>query len=430
MTYEEALAYIFSVKWTGSKPGLSRTKELLSLMGDPQKSLSFIHVAGTNGKGSTCAMLYSMLRAQGYRVGLYTSPGLKRYNDRMQVNGQEISEETLASIVEEIRPFADGMEDSPTEFEMTLAIAMAYFQREKCDVVVLEVGMGGELDATNVIDSPLAAVITPLGMDHVKELGPTLSDIARAKAGIIKPGTAVVCAPQPEEAKAVIQKTAEKKGCVLSFSDPDSLRITHISLKGITFDYKEYKGLFLPMAGTYQPNNAALAITVLQVLRERGLAVSDEAIVSGLSRVCWPGRFEVLGEDPLFILDGAHNPHGMAAAVQSIKNQFSGKPVLILTGALADKDVTGMYSMLLPYAKRFFTITPPNPRAMDTKELAKLLRSLGGEATAFPTIEEGVHAAVAEAKSTRIPVVALGSLYFSQTVRECYQKEVDKEEKD
>ena len=377
MTYEEALAYIFSVKWTGSKPGLSRTKELLSLMGDPQKSLSFIHVAGTNGKGSTCAMLYSMLRAQGYRVGLYTSPGLKRYNDRMQVNGQEISEETLASIVEEIRPFADGMEDAPTEFEMTLAIAMAYFQREKCDVVVLEVGMGGELDATNVIDPP------PCGGDHAVRYGSCQRAWSHpfghreGEGGHHQTGNGGDLRAPAGGSEGSDPKDGGKKRMRTLFSDPDSLRITHISLKGITFDYKEYKGLFLPMAGTYQPNNAALAITVLQVLRERGLAVSDEAIVSGLSQVCWPGRFEVLGEDPLFILDGAHNPHGMAAAVQSIKTQFSGKPVLILTGALADKDLTGMYSMLLPYAKRFFTITPaksPGDGGNRVSEASLLLR--------------------------------------------------------
>ena len=192
MTYEEALSYIHSVNWQGSKLGLERTQELLERLGNPEKKLKFIHIAGTNGKGSTAAMLASIMEKAGYRVGLYTSPFIDRFNERMQVNHQQIPDQTLANLTEYIRPFADAMDDSPTEFELITALAMEYFLREKCEIVVLEVGMGGALDSTNVIESPEAAVIAAMGLDHVRELGPTMADIARAKAGIIKPGCGVV----------------------------------------------------------------------------------------------------------------------------------------------------------------------------------------------------------------------------------------------
>ena len=240
MNYEEALEYIHHVSWTGVKPGLSRTFELLDRMGNPQKQLKFVHIAGTNGKGSTAAMTASILEKSGYRTGLYTSPFIHRFNERMQVNGESITDEELAELTEWIRPMAETMEDSPTEFELITALAMEFFRRQVCDIVVLEVGMGGELDSTNVIDTPEMAVITAIGLDHTAELGDTLGKIASAKGGIIKACGDVVIYPQAEEAEIVLKQMAEEKYCHVF--QPDFSAITPVSetLSGQTFDYGKY----------------------------------------------------------------------------------------------------------------------------------------------------------------------------------------------
>ena len=219
MNYEEAMQYIHAVQWAGHKPGLTRTRTLLAALGDPHKRMKFVHVAGTNGKGSTAAMLASCLQAAGYRVGLYTSPFINRFNERIQVNGEQISDEELVRLVETIRPAADAMADVPTEFEIITALGMLCFAEQHCDIVVLEVGLGGALDSTNVIDPPECAVITALGMDHVKELGPTIADIAAAKAGILKPGSPVVSYGGVPEADAVIARTAAEQNAPLHVVD-------------------------------------------------------------------------------------------------------------------------------------------------------------------------------------------------------------------
>ena len=225
MNYESALEYIHAVQWADHKPGLSRTRTLLAALGDPHKRLRFVHVAGTNGKGSTAAMLASCLQAAGYRVGLYTSPFINRFNERIQVNGEQIPDDALVRLVERVRPAADAMADVPTEFEIITALGMLWFAEEKCDIVVLEVGLGGTLDSTNVIDPPECAVITALGMDHVKELGPTIADIAAAKAGIIKPGSPVVSYGGVPEADAVIARVAKEQNAPLTVVDLSRLKV-------------------------------------------------------------------------------------------------------------------------------------------------------------------------------------------------------------
>ena len=230
MNYESALEYIHAVQWAGHKPGLSRTRTLLAALGDPHKKLRFVHVAGTNGKGSTAAMLASCLQAAGYRVGLYTSPFINRFNERIQVNGEQIPDDALVRLVERVRPAADAMADVPTEFEIITALGMLWFAEEKCDIVVLEVGLGGTLDSTNVIDPPECAVITALGMDHVKELGPTIADIAAAKAGIIKPGSPVVSYGGVPEADAVIARVAREQNAPLTVVDLSRLKVEGLSL--------------------------------------------------------------------------------------------------------------------------------------------------------------------------------------------------------
>ena len=421
MTYEEALSYIHSICWKGSKLGLDRTRELLGKLDDPQKELKFIHIAGTNGKGSTAAMLSSILEEAGYRVGLYTSPFINRFNERMQVNHQPIPDEELAALTEYVRPHADAMADSPTEFELITALAMVWFARQKCDIVVLEVGMGGELDSTNIIDVPEAAVIAAMGLDHVKELGPTMADIARAKAGIIKEGGRVVSYGGNLEADEVIAAVCRARNASLCQPDFSAIVPGDFSLEGQTFSYKGWRGLRIPLVGAYQMNNAAVVLETVEVLRQRGWSVSDEAVRKGLADTRWPARFEVLRRDPVFIVDGGHNPHGIRATAESLRRLFPGRKITFVTGVMADKDVEHILGLIVPLAEQFFTVRPDNPRAMDAGELAARIEAMGAKATACASVQDGVDRAI-QAEGPHGVACALGSLYMSGEVRSCFGK--------
>ena len=421
MTYEEALSYIHSICWKGSKLGLDRTRELLGKLNDPQKELKFIHIAGTNGKGSTAAMLSSILEEAGYRVGLYTSPFINRFNERMQVNHQPIPDEELAALTEYVRPYADAMADSPTEFELITALAMVWFARQKCDIVVLEVGMGGELDSTNIIDVPEAAVIAAMGLDHVKELGPTMADIARAKAGIIKEGGRVVSYGGNPEADEVIAAVCRARNASLCQPDFSAIVPGDFSLEGQTFSYKGWRGLRIPLVGAYQMNNAAVVLETVEVLRQRGWSVSDEAVRQGLADTRWPARFEVLRRDPVFIVDGGHNPHGIRATAESLRRLFPGRKITFVTGVMADKDVEHILGLIVPLADQFFTVRPDNPRAMDAGELARRIEAMGAKATACASVRDGVDRAI-QAEGPHGVACALGSLYMSGEVRSCFGK--------
>lgn len=421
MTYEEALSYIHSICWKGSKLGLDRTRELLGKLDDPQKELKFIHIAGTNGKGSTAAMLSSILEEAGYRVGLYTSPFINRFNERMQVNHQPIPDEELAALTEYVRPHADAMADSPTEFELITALAMVWFARQKCDIVVLEVGMGGELDSTNIIDVPEAAVIAAMGMDHVKELGPTMADIARAKAGIIKEGGRVVSYGGNPEADEVIAAVCRARNASLCQPDFSAIVPGDFGLEGQTFSYKGWRGLRIPLVGAYQMNNAAVVLETVEVLRQRGWSVSDEAVRQGLADTRWPARFEVLRRDPVFIVDGGHNPHGIRATAESLSRLFPGRKITFVTGVMADKDVEHILGLIVPLADQFFTVRPDNPRAMDAGELARRIEAMGAKATACASVQDGVDRAI-QAEGPHGVACALGSLYMSGEVRSCFGK--------
>ena len=421
MTYEEALSYIHSICWKGSKLGLDRTRELLGKLDDPQKELKFIHIAGTNGKGSTAAMLSSILEEAGYRVGLYTSPFINRFNERMQVNHQPIPDEELAALTEYVRPHADAMADSPTEFELITALAMVWFARQKCDIVVLEVGMGGELDSTNIIDVPEAAVIAAMGLDHVKELGPTMADIARAKAGIIKEGGRVVSYGGNPEADEVIAAVCRARNASLCQPDFSAIVPGDFGLEGQTFSYKGWRGLRIPLVGAYQMNNAAVVLETVEVLRQRGWNISDEAVRQGLADTRWPARFEVLRRDPVFIVDGGHNPHGIRATAESLRRLFPGRKITFVTGVMADKDVEHILGLIVPLADQFFTVRPDNPRAMDAGELAARIEAMGAKATACASVRDGVDRAI-QAEGPHGVACALGSLYMSGEVRSCFGK--------
>ena len=411
MTPEEALSYIHSVCWKGSIPGLSRTRELLEKMGNPQNQLQFVHIAGTNGKGSTAAMTASILRKAGYRTGLYTSPYIFRFHERMQVDGQCISDEELAEITEFVKPLAESMEDHPTEFELVTCIAMEYFKRHHCDVVSLEVGMGGELDSTNVIASPLVAVLTNIGLDHTEFLGDTLEKICETKSKIIKPGTVAVTYREKPSVEAVIDARCKEVGAKWMPADFDSIHLVSASLEGQVFDWGSYLGIHLPLLGKHQLYNAAVVLTIVKALRERGLTISDEAMREGIASVSWPGRFELVARNPLFIVDGGHNPQCIEALVNNVRDYLGGKRLTILTGVLADKDYGDMYQDMAQYAAEFVTVTPPNPRALPAQELKAYLERFGKPVTACDTVAEGVAQAKKLAGADGV-VLAYGSLYM------------------
>lgn len=418
MTGEEAIAYIHAHGWQAHAPGLGRIRELLRRLGDPQRDLRFIHVAGTNGKGSVCACLASVLEAAGCRVGLNTSPHLERFHERIRVNGAEISDEALGAVTDRVRSAAQDMPEHPTEFELITAAAFLHFLERRCDVVVLETGLGGALDASNVIDTPELAVLTAMGVDHAALLGPTLRDIAAAKAGIIKPGGTVVSRGGCPEADEVFRQTCRERGAQLTELDLSRLTIRRLDLGGAVFDFAPWENLTLPLAGTYQPQNAALALTALEVLRTKGWRISDEAVRRGLESVRWPGRFEVLSRDPVFLLDGAHNAHGMRAAAESLRALFPGKRLTFLLGILADKDAGEMLDLLAPLAKRVLVLRPDSPRAMDPAALCALLAQRGVDARPCAGPEEGM--ALAEEETG--PICALGSLYLCGEIRSAWFK--------
>ena len=418
----QALAYIHSTSWKGSVPGLSRTRQLLSKMGNPEQKLRFIHVVGTNGKGSTCAMLASVLQTAGYRTGLYTSPYIFRFHERMQVNGQPISQKELEEVTEFVRPLADSMEDKPTEFELITCIALEYFCRQKTDIVVLEAGMGGALDSTNVIPAPEVAVICNIGLDHTEYLGSTLPEIARTKAGVVKEGTPCVLYPSTGEVEETVRQVCREQNAPLTVADFSLLRPRKNSLEGQEFSWGKTENLHLPLLGEHQLHNACVALTALELLRGKGWKISEEALRRGLADTSWPGRFQIVRREPLFIVDGGHNPQCMEALCKNLEIYLPGRDITVLTGVMADKDKEGMYPPLLPYIARFVTVTPANPRALEAEKLAEYLQNLGKEAVACPTVASGVKTALEKAREHDGVVLTCGSLYMLGEVVESLPK--------
>ena len=450
MTYTQALDYIHSTCWKGSRPGLERTIELTSRLGNPQDSLKFIHVAGTNGKGSTSAMLAAILQKAGYKVGLYTSPFILRFNERMRIDGQDIPDAELAEITEFVKPHAEAMADTPTEFELITAIALVYFARNACDYVVFEVGMGGRLDSTNIIppETVVASVITGIAMDHTAFLGDTPEKIAAEKAGVIKEGVPVIyggnhppvgsphighserrteCKPKDLSyiscGQVIRAKAADMHAPYLE-TDHTQLANIRSDLFGADFDFPPYKNLHVSLSGLYQPHNAANVLTVINVLRNRGLTIPETAIREGLASVTWPARFEVLSKSPLVIADGGHNPEGIDAAIASVKAYFKEEKILLLTGVMADKDYTHMVSRMAEVAAQAFCVRPTNDRALDPAAYAETFRKMGIPAEGYATVADGVKAAMETAEREGKALLCLGSLYMYGEVREAVLDEV------
>ena len=426
MNYQETLAFIHSTDWKGSMLGLDRMRELMDRLGHPEKRLRFVHVAGTNGKGSTCAVLSSILCSAGYKTGLYTSPHLVKVNERMRVNGEDMPDEDLILAAEAVKAAVTGMADSPTEFEIITAMAFWYFARERCDIVVLEVGLGGRMDATNVIDPPEVAVIVNLGLEHTDVLGDTLAKIAGEKAGILKSGCAAVAYRSEDEALDVIKAVCAERSIPLRVARFETLVPRNRSLKGQSFDWGEYENLTLSLPGEYQLYNAVTALEAALALRERGWSISDDALRRGLAEAKWEARFELLSEHPLFLADGAHNPQCTAALAESLDRFLPGKKVVFLTGVLADKDYKDMLSDLAPCFAKIYTVTPNCPRALSAEELQKEAR-FHTDAEAADSVASAIRKAVDYADENNLAgVVVCGSLYLAAEARPLLLKEAEK----
>jgi dihydrofolate synthase / folylpolyglutamate synthase len=415
MTYNEAIEYIHETYKFGSKLGLENILKLLSLMGDPHKKVKVIHVAGTNGKGSTSSIITKILAEAKLNVGFYSSPYLEVFNERIRLNGENISNEDLAEVTGFTKEAVDKMVAEgyphPTEFEVVTAIAFEYYMRKAVDVVVLEVGLGGRLDSTNVCDNPLVSVITPIDYDHVDMLGETLAEIAGEKAGIIKQDSICVIHPQLKEAEDVIIKRCAELNTRLVIAPTDMINITKYDEFGseFTLNDNDYK---LGLLGEHQTRNAAVAITVANALRESyEFEISDEDIRNGLMKATWPGRLEVIGRRPTVIIDGAHNLHGAKGLAHAVSTLFNGRKVIAVVGILADKDYKGILDEMMPYSNEVIVTEPNNFRKMPAVELAEAIRAYGKAPMIEPSIKSAIDRSFAIAGPDDV-ILFFGSLYM------------------
>lgn len=423
MTYKEARAFIDEAAKNGYVFGLDTERELLRRLGNPQDDLKFVHIAGTNGKGSTLAFVSAILKEAGYRVGRYTSPEVFHYRERFQVNEAYISEEALARLAGQVYQagqsmLADGLAH-PTRFEVETAIAFLYFREMNCDIVVLETGLGGLTDATNVVRTTLVSVFTPISLDHMEYLGNTLEEIASVKAGIIKPDTVAVSAVQKPEVRTVLQETCERQHTRYLEVQKEKITDIHDGFEELSFSYGELKHLRLSLSGTYQIGNAATALEVVHALGELGFPVTEEAIRRGLSQTVWMGRFSVVARHPLFVVDGAHNRDAAERLLETLDKYFSRKRKIFIIGVLADKEYDYMMSLLTPLAEQIITVmTPDNPRALSAETLAEDIRKYNPHVEAADSLKTAVRLARAYAEEDDL-ILAFGSLsYLGKLIRE------------
>lgn len=419
MTYKEAIQNIESLHRFGPRPGLERISRLMDRLGNPQNALRFIHVAGTNGKGTTCTLLASVLHCAGYRTGLFVSPHVMDFRERMQIDGHMISQEELVSLADRVSPIIREMKlqgDGVTEFEAVTAMALLWFAQKKCDIVVLEVGLGGRLDATNVIPTPLVSVITSISLDHTKILGDTVEQIAYEKCGIMKENGVTVSYPNQDiKALEVIRKiAAERHNRFVDAADAGAEEISS-DIDGTELYWHGVR-LKLPFLGSHQVKNAATALSVLDVLRETGYTIPNEAIIQGFSSAVLPARFEVLSHSPIVILDGAHNPAGTAALAETVRRYLAGKDIVAVMGMLQDKDVDTALKKLCGLFSCVITTEPPGPRALPADALAQRWQQLGTCAESAGGYDAALQMAQERLKPNGA-VVICGSLYLAGELR-------------
>ncbi|MCL2753553.1 MAG: bifunctional folylpolyglutamate synthase/dihydrofolate synthase [Defluviitaleaceae bacterium] len=393
---------------TDVRLGLGQVSQLLMLLGNPHKELKYVHVAGTNGKGSTCAMLSHVLTAAGHKTGLFTSPYISSPAEMISINNTPISGERLDELIAQISPHFDVMEDMPTEFEILTAVALLYFHQQNCDIVIMEVGMGGRLDATNIIPPPIVSIITPIGMDHTEYLGTTIEKIATEKSGIIKRGThACFVHPQtPAVEKIIRHKCHEQDVTMLSLNGEIEVKVRKL----LAHQYP------VSLQGPHQIYNATAVLLTIVKLQSKGFKVSNEALYEGLANTKFDGRFEILQKEPAFIVDVAHNVQSVEAAVAALQSLYPEKKVTFIFGVLADKDYKRMTEVLMPLAKQFFTVTPDSERALPASELAAYISTQNTNVVACESIEEGVKMALKATNQSDV-ICALGSSYLLNQVR-------------
>lgn len=416
MNYKEAITYMESINNYGIVPGLENITELCRRIGNPQEKLSFVHIAGTNGKGSTLAYISTILKNAGYRVGRYISPTIFEYRERIQVNQRNITQAALCEGVELLKQACDEMTAEgfphPTPFEVETALGFWYFEKKKCDIVVLETGMGGLMDATNLIITTKVAVLASISMDHMAFLGKTLGKIAAQKAGIIKPGCIVVSMKQETEAMAEIEKAAAEKNCPLFVADADKASKVRFGIEKQQFDYGDLKKLEITLAGKYQIENAVLAVEVIKALSKAGFPVKESDLRKGLKETVWKGRFTVIAKKPYFIVDGAHNEDAARKLAESIEFYFTNRRIIYIMGILKDKEYEKIIALTQQYADQIITITPPdNKRALHGYELAKEVAQVHPNVTAVDSLEEAVETSYLLAGRDDV-IIAFGSLSY------------------
>lgn len=433
MKYQEAIKYITEVGNFGSNYGLERTYKLLEFLDNPHGKLKIIHVAGTNGKGSTTAMITSMLKEAGYKVGMYTSPFLEEFEERIQINGNNIPKEKLAQLMTKIKYAVDKVIEEgynhPTEFEIITALMFLYFATEKVDFAVVEVGLGGRLDSTNVI-TPILSVITSISFDHTNLLGNTLEEIAREKAGIIKAGIPTLIYPQEEIVEKVLSEKCEELGAKLYKINKDDAKLVEIIKEDKIYQLVKVKlddeyDVKLPLLGEHQILNLAVALKALEIIKDKAAKLSKESIIKALSEVRWNGRLEVMSNEPCVVIDGAHNIQGITQLDKNIKKYFKYDDLYLILGILADKDVDHMVKVITPQAKKVFTVTPNSIRAETSEELMGVVKKYNQDCQAYSDYKNTFEDALKLCKKDDLLLIS-GSLYMIGEMRGIIKKHFSK----
>lgn len=418
MNYEESRVYLDEISRYGSVLGLDNMKELLDRLGNPQKDLKFIHISGTNGKGSVLAYLSTILSGAGYKTGRYISPTLDTYREKIQVDGEYIEKDSLARHVTKIAKATEDMKKCnagiPTQFEVETVLAFLYFKEKNCDIVVLETGLGGTLDATNIIDTSILEIIMPVSMDHQSFLGDTIEEIAKQKAGIIKENTQVVSACQIPQALEVIREVCNEKKAELIVSDLKKLSIKSRCINQQVFDYKQWKDVSISLAGSYQPSNAIVALDAVSVLRQQGFELSDKHVLEGLRKTVWKGRFTAISNEPVIVMDGAHNPAGARELIKSLDLYFKDKKMVYIFGVFSDKAYEEMIDITAPRAEHIITVeTKDNPRALSASLLRDAVSKVNSSCEESASLEDAMSKALAMARQDNDRVIVIfGSLSF------------------
>ena len=425
LNYQEALKFIEESHKFGMRLGLENSLKLLELLGNPQDKVKVIHVAGTNGKGSVCSFIANSLKEEGYKVGLYTSPYLETFTERIRINGENIPEEDVARIVTLMKDKIEQMVEEgfayPTEFEIETAMAFYYYWEQKVDYVALEVGLGGRYDATNVVKESVASVIVSLSLDHIGVLGDNLAKIAYEKAGIVKPNGLTVSYKQKDEAAQVIKDICKELNSEYVEVDFDSINVKKADVSSQIFDCvidgEAMNDVEIQLIGDHQVNNAVLALTVLKSIRDkRGVKISNESIKRGFYGTKWPGRIEKIKDDPVFIIDGAHNEDGARSLTNALEKNFKGRKLTFLMGMLEDKDIDAVLELLMDKFEKVVTTTPDSDRAISAEELKGKIEKYGKEVVAIPKIEDAVKYVIDNAEKDEV-IIAAGSLYMIGHVR-------------